>query len=152
MNNIDANFTGKIIDSLFVARKAIESMPPLPKNMKSSHMRTLDTIYKNYNENGSVRVTDVSKAMGITKPSITKLINELVDLGAVKKSVSDNDKRVVLVELTSFGDECVKRYVLKYHAKLAETFSKLDKGKYLSLIETIDFIYQAMKEVSEEDI
>lgn len=152
MDYADTTFVTKIIDSLTVAKKALECMPPLPKHMKPSHIRVLDTIYKNYNESKFIKVTDVSMAMGITKPSITKLINELVNLGAIKKSISDTDKRVILLELTSFGKKCVQKYVLNYHAKLAQSFSKLDKEKYISLIKTIDFIYQSMKEISEEDL
>lgn len=152
MSNNDVNFVCEIIDSLFVAKKATELMPQLPKNMKSSHIRVMDTIYKNYSENESVKVSDVSKSLNITKPSITRLINELVELNAVKKSVSQTDKRVVLVELTPFGKECVEEYVLSYHSKLAKHFFKLDEEKYLSLIETIEFIYQSMKEVTKEEL
>ncbi|MDS0526010.1 MarR family transcriptional regulator [Clostridium sp. SHJSY1] len=151
MNYNDINFVGKIVNSLLAAKKAIEFMPELPNQMKTSHIRVLHTIYKNRNENQFVRVSDVSISMGITKPSVTKLINELVKLGAVKKSVSDTDKRVILVELTLFGEECVQEYVLNYHTKLAKYFSKLDEKKYISMIETIDFIYQSMEEVSKEE-
>ena len=139
-----------ILEALWLAKKAIECMPQLPKDMKPSHIRVLDVIYRKYNQNGSVRVTDVSTAMQITKPSITKLINELVDIGTVKKTMADDDKRIVLVELSAFGKECVQKYVLDYHAKLAECFSEIDQEKYLSMIETVDFIYQSMKEVSEK--
>ncbi|AIF50764.1 MarR family winged helix-turn-helix transcriptional regulator [Pelosinus sp. UFO1] len=139
-----------ILEALWLAKKAIECMPELPKDMKPSHIRVLNVIYKKYNQNGSVRVTDVSTAMQITKPSITKLINELVDIGTVKKTIADDDKRIVLVELSPFGKECVQKYVLDYHAKLAEYFSEIDQEKYLSMIETVEFIYQSMKEVSEK--
>ena len=55
----------KIVDNLFVAKKATEFMPALPKNMKSSHIRVLDAIYKNHNEREAVRVSDVSCIMGL---------------------------------------------------------------------------------------
>jgi len=139
-----------ILEALWLSEKKLEGMPRQPKEMKPSHIRVLDVIYKKYNQNGSVRVTDVSMAMQITKPSITKLINELVDIGTVKKTMADDDKRIVLVEPTSFGKECVQKYVLDYHAKLADYFSEFDQGKYLSMIETVEFIYQSMKEVSEK--
>jgi DNA-binding MarR family transcriptional regulator len=139
-----------ILETLWLAKRAIECMPELPKEMKPSHIRVLDVIYKKYNQTGSVRVTDVSTAMQITKPSITKLINELVEIGTVKKTIADDDKRIVLVELSLFGKECVQKYVLDYHAKLAEYFSEIDQEKYLSMIETIEFIYQSMREVSEK--
>lgn len=139
-----------ILEALWLAKKALECMPRLPKDMKSSHIRVLDVIYRKHNLQGSVRVTDVSAAMQITKPSITKLINELVDMEAVKKTVSDEDKRIVFVELSPFGKECVQKYVLDYHAKLAEAFSQMDQEKYVSMIETVEFIYQSLKEAAEK--
>ncbi|TWH45136.1 MarR family winged helix-turn-helix transcriptional regulator [Sporomusa sp. KB1] len=138
-----------ILEALWLAKKALECMPQLPKNMKPSHIRVLHVIYKKYSENGSVRVSDVSTAMQITKPSITKLINELVDIGTVKKTVAANDKRIVQVELSPLGRECVQKYVLDYHAKLADYFSELDQEKYFSMIETIEFVYQSMKTIAK---
>lgn len=140
-----------ILEALWLAKKALECMPELPKDMKPSHIRVLDVIYKKYHQNGSVRVTDVSTAMQITKPSITKLINELVEIEMVRKTIADDDKRIVLVEPTTLGKECVQKYVLDYHAKLAEYFSEMEQGKYLSMIETVEFIYQSMKEVSRKN-
>lgn len=151
MSHDDLSVVGQTLEALFIAGRAIKFMPELPKHMKPSHIRVLDIIYKIQSESGTVRVTDVSTAMQITKPSITRLIQELVDLGAVKKSESVTDKRVVLVELSSFGEECVRKYILNYHGKLAKSFSELDREKYLSMIETINFVYQAMKDVSEEN-
>jgi len=145
------NMVIPILEALWLAKKATEFMPELPKDMKPSHIRVLDVIYKKYTQSESVRVTDVSNAMQITKPSITKLINELVDLGTVKKTIADADKRIVLVELSPYGKECVQKYVLNYHAKLAEFFSKLDQEKYLSMIATVEFIYQSMKEISKKN-
>ncbi|SDN10900.1 DNA-binding transcriptional regulator, MarR family [Dendrosporobacter quercicolus] len=140
-----------ILEALWLAKKATECMPELPAGMKPSHIRVLDVIHKQHRQNGYVRITDISTAMHITKPSITKLINELVDLGTVKKTTAAADKRIVLVELSPFGRQCVQTYVLNYHAKLAKSFSKLDREKYLSMIETVEFIYQSMKEVSKNN-
>jgi len=140
-----------VLEALSLGKRALEFMPELPKGMKPSHIRVLNVIYKKNNQNGSVRITDVSNAMQITKPSITKLINELVDLGAVKKTIASTDRRIVLVELSVFGKQCVEKYVLKYHAQLAAYFSKVDQEKYVSMIETVEFIYQSMKEVSKNN-
>ena len=150
MLDMDVTIVVKAIEALFIGKRATELLPELPKSMKPNHIRVLDIIYKKYNQYGTIRVTDVATSMQITLPSVTKLINELVDLGTVKKLVCPNDKRVVLVELLPFGKECVQKYVLDYHWKLAEAFSKLDTEKYLSMIETIEFIYRAMKDVSKE--
>ncbi len=137
-----------ILESLWLAKKATELLPELPSNMKASHIRVLHTIHQQLAQNGSVRVSDVSSALQITKPSITKLINELAELAMLKKVTDAADKRIVLLELTPPGQDCVQQYVLDYHAKLATLFSRLEREKYLSLIDTVAFIHQSMQEVS----
>jgi Transcriptional regulators len=140
-----------ILEALWLAKKATECMPELPAGLKPSHIRVLDAIYRQRQRTGCVRVMDVSTAMHITKPSITKLLNELVELAAVRKSMADADKRIVLVELTAFGEQCVQSYVVEYHAMLAQYFAKLAPDKYRTMIEAIEYIYQSMKEVSQKN-
>lgn len=45
----------------------------------------------------------LAKTLGITKPSVTDLINNLIELGYVQKNQSSDDKRVFYIELTEKG-------------------------------------------------
>ena len=54
----------------------------------------IDAIHSLSRE-GGVRVSAVSARLGITRPSVTPLIGELEQLGAVEKQADTNDKRVV---------------------------------------------------------
>lgn len=148
----DYGMVAPILDALWLAKKALELMPELPRNMKPSHIRVLNVICKIYQQNGSVCVSDISTALKITKPSVTKLINELVVLQTITKTTDGADRRIVLLEPTAVGLECVRRYVVNYHARLAEYFSQLDPEKYRTTIETVEFIHHSMKEVSKENV
>lgn len=64
-------------------------------------------------------MSDVSKTLQVTKPSITKLINELEQLGVVQKNPDAQDKRVIWLQLTDLGLSYHNFYVQQYHNWLA---------------------------------
>ena len=87
------------------AKTIVERQPRLPRGMKPGHVRVLDTIHQLSREQGQVRAGDVGRTMGITRPSITRLTHELVEMGCVEQKQLEEDRRVILVELTAKGEK-----------------------------------------------
>lgn len=56
-----------------------------------------------------VKVSEISKALRVTPPSITQLLNKLEKDGLVARRMDENDRRVVLVRLTSKGEEIAQK-------------------------------------------
>lgn len=52
---------------------------------------------------GALRVTDVADAWRVSVPSVSRLLDALVDDGLVRRSGDVHDRRVVRVELTDTG-------------------------------------------------
>lgn len=105
----------ELLDACFTAKRITETMMDLPHGMKPRHIHVIDAIY-GLGKNGSpVRVSDVSKKLNITTPSVTKLINDLLDMGVVTKSEDSGDKRFTLLGLTEKGLQYEKKYVTDYH-------------------------------------
>ena len=50
-----------------------------------------------------LRMTDVSRAMAISKPAATQMVNHLVKSGLVERTHSKSDRRVVYIQATSEG-------------------------------------------------
>lgn len=84
------------------AKRITELLPKLPKGMTPRHIGVIDAIH-GLSREGDVCVSAVSARLGITRPSVTRLIGELEQLGAVGKQADTNDKRVVWVSLTALG-------------------------------------------------
>ena len=79
-------------------------MPALPKGMKPRYVHVIDAVWHinepNGQDTGTARVGDVSAFLGVTTPSITKLVGEMADLGLVVKHADAADRRAVTLTLT----------------------------------------------------
>lgn len=56
-------------------------------------------------------VRGLSVSLSIPKPSITRIINDLSDLGFVRRSVDRKDRRSVLIEILKPGNQYLEKYV-----------------------------------------
>lgn len=146
MNN---NLAGEVLDALFMAKRTLGHMPPLQQGIKPAHIRVLHAFIKQPSGN-DVRVSDISESLQLTKPSVTKLIQELVDLKAISKQSSPDDKRVIFLKLLPYGRELVEKYVIAYHAALKKELLKLPESDYQNLQTTIRHIYQSMLKVEKQ--
>ena len=107
---MDAFAARKIIDVFEKAEKIAQSRPPLPKEILPSYLKILDKIYQ-LSLKGKVRVSDVSKALHQTTPSITRALCAMETLGWIGKEVSSEDKRVIYVVLKEKGEEVYHYYI-----------------------------------------
>lgn len=109
----------ELVGACYEAKRVVELMPGLPKGMRPGHIHVIDIIHQLQERGGPVRVSDVADAMHVTNPGVTRLVNELVELGAVEKTQSSEDRRVFTVSLTDLGREYQRDYLERYHRELA---------------------------------
>lgn len=133
-----------LLDTCFLAKHIVETMPELPKGMKPRHIHVMDAIQEIEKVQGECRVSDVSGQLNITTPSVTKLIQELEKLGMVMKRPDDRDKRVTLLHLTDEGMQCVRRHVLEFHAQWVEGLDDVTDEQVQEVIEIIEKLQAAM--------
>lgn len=138
--------------SLDLAQKAYNLLPPLPPNIKPVHLRILHAMYRIRVDASGTRISDINTALDFLLPNTTKFINELVQLGAVEKLPSKTDKRVVLVRVTSLGQQYIDRYIIKYHAQLQAAFSAIGESNCMVMIETISKIYQSIQKIYQQPL
>lgn len=147
MEKSNEKLATNILGALECAKEALALLPQLPLNLKPVYFRILDAIYKIDNNNGCLRVTDISKASGFLLPNTTKFINEMVELNILKKVTSASDKRVVYVQTTDLGKQYIQEYVRPFVEGLEDEFAKIDEANCLIMIKTLHEVYQAMKTV-----
>lgn len=148
---MDIPMTKKLFDACFQAKRIIEMMPELPEKMKPRHIHVIDAIYENTREKGVTRVSDVSKRLNITTPSVTKLINELEERKAVVKLSVPDDKRITLLELTEKGESYYLKYVEEYHKHLAFLMKDFKDEECEIAIKIIENIYQIMRKERDKN-
>ena len=82
---MDTEHLKKLLDTCFLAKKVIETLPELPKGMKPRHIHVLEAIYEITCKQESCTVSNIRDRMQITMPSISKLIQELEALHLIEK-------------------------------------------------------------------
>lgn len=106
------------IDACMTARRIVETMPKLPKGLKPRHIHVIDIIQQANTDKGRAQVSDISRQLQVTMPSVTRLVNELEQLGVVAKRPDAEDGRGVLLSLTELGQSYYQTYVTEYYADL----------------------------------
>lgn len=131
------------------AKGIFEKQPQLPRGMKSGHVRVVDTIHQLAEQKNQVRTGDVGRAMGITQPSITRLIHELVEMGYAELHQLPEDRRVYTVALTPAGEAIYERYVRQFHQWLNKELDGLKLADVEVAIRVIHQVAQVMDHVEE---
>ncbi|MGM9926572.1 MAG: MarR family winged helix-turn-helix transcriptional regulator [Bacillus sp. (in: firmicutes)] len=79
-------------------RKAIDGYKP-------SEVRLLICIGEQSGSvNSGLKVSEISKTLKVTTPSVTQLLNKLEKEGLVERRMDEKDRRVVFVRLTAKGE------------------------------------------------
>jgi DNA-binding MarR family transcriptional regulator len=89
----------------------------MPRDLSLTSLSALSTLRRT----GPRRVSDLALAEGITQPSVTTLVTALERAGFVERRSAPDDKRVVLVALTTAGAD----YLRTRRRTRAETFAQL---------------------------
>lgn len=89
-----------------------ELLPALPKGVTSSYIQYLDAIEQLEREGVRVKVSDISDALHLPRPGVTRTVGEMEDKGYLQKSASAEDGRVTYLTITEQG------------RKLSQTFNE----------------------------
>ena len=125
-----------ILDAFEGLRMLHSRMPALPKGITSRHLRVIDQIER-LGRKGPVRVSDVSDVLHVTRPGITKVVNELTEQKYVIKDSDPEDSRLVLLSLTDDGRDIYETYVRGYQSKLAECWGKVPDKDIRTMLSTM---------------
>lgn len=134
-----------LMDSLIVAKNAYEALPPLPEGIKPVYHRVLNMLYRN--KDHEIRVSDLSEALEMQLPNMTKLIKEMIDVGLVQKVRSNQDKRVVFIQMSEDGIQYFKDHVLVYRKQLQKEFEEFEEEDCYTMIKMINAIQKKLHKV-----
>ncbi len=87
---------------------------------------------------GNPNMTELARALQLSKPTVTVAIDKLIEHGCVSKVQSDQDRRTTHLHLSEEGLRLNQTHSFA-HRSIAERFSKkLDKQEIETLIELIN--------------
>jgi DNA-binding MarR family transcriptional regulator len=82
---------------------------------------------------GTARVTQLAQHMNVKPSAITVVTDRLVELEYVKRSHSEEDRRVVMLEMNENGVDIFNEVLAKHNAGMKEAFSIFDDSEISDL-------------------
>jgi len=80
------------------------------------------------------KMKDVAKFLGITPPSATTMIEKLVQEKLLERKKDPNDRRNIILLVTTEGETFIKKTYSQIHAIIEQTFKTLNKKDKKELI------------------
>lgn len=114
-------------------RKPVGGMP-------HGEIMMLKRIRMNSSDAEGITISALSELMEITKPAVSQIINALEDKGYVERVTRKNDRRLVYVRLTEYGEECLNREFRLMMEKMNRVFAQMgekDTEELLRLMEKL---------------
>jgi Transcriptional regulators len=138
----------QLLDSFHLAKKVLQTLPPLPDGVVPRHVHVLDSIKQLAAEKDTVYVSDVSAVMNSTTPSVTKLLAELESHGYVLKQSVPGDKRYVAISLSAKGQEFHAVYVECYHRMIAKAMHDITDDDCRTAIRVVNAMHERIQTVT----
>jgi DNA-binding MarR family transcriptional regulator len=90
-------------------------------------LTTVSTLHA-LDRDGPRRLTDLACGEGLTQPGMTQLVSRLERDGLARRCTDPSDGRVVLVQITTAGQELLRRRRIERAEQLAGLVDGLDAG------------------------
>lgn len=101
-------------------------------------------------EKKDIRLSDISDAMNLPRPGVTRTVKEMEAKGYLQKLTSPDDGRVTYISITEKGERLSRKYDQDYFSSLAPYLSEISEEEADSMIRTIGKFYQIMCDRRED--
>ena len=137
-----------IFYACYLAKRSRDLLPPLPKGVTPSYIHYLDVIESFGQQGVSVKVSDISDALDIPRPGVTRTVKEMQAKGYLRKQTSESDGRVTYITVTEDGKKLSKIYNTQYFNRLLPLLEDISDEDAECTIRTIEKLYKVMSERS----
>ncbi len=136
----------KMMDACYLAKRARDMLPVLPQGVAPSYIHYLDIIEMLEERGVRVKVSDISDALGLPRPGVTRTVKEMEQKGYLKKTASEEDGRVTYISATETGKALSEKYNKAYFGALLPYLSDISEEDADCTIQTIEKFYHVMSE------
>ena len=135
-----------MFDACYQAKRIRDLIPALPKGVTPSYIHYLDTIESLEQRGERVKVSDISDALQIPRPGVTRTVKEMEAKGYLCKRTSPDDGRITYISITQAGKELSQKYNEQYFNRLAPFLQDISQEDAQCTIQTIERFYRVMSE------
>lgn len=132
-----------------LARAERRKQPSL--GLKKSEVRVLLCIeYLSHEDQCIVNVSQISRKLSVTSPTVTELVKSLSSKGYIERCVGSKDKRIVDIKLTDKGAKTVQKVTVYFESLFSGLINRLGKEQSDTLIELLDQVCLYLDETNIE--
>ncbi len=99
---------------------------------------------------GHLKMNVIAKALHISLPAATGLVNRLVKMKLVKRGYDPKDRRVIFIELTAEGKKITERTKLARRKIIEEMFGGISEAERKAYIEIIRKVKMNLNEKTKQ--
>ena len=135
-----------MFDACYQAKRIRDLLPALPDGVTPSYIHYLDTIETLEQRGIRVKVSDISAALNIPRPGVTRTVKEMEAKGYLSKHTSSDDGRITYISITQAGKQLSEIYNKQYFNRLAPFLDGISEEDVRCTIQTIEQFYKIMAE------
>lgn len=109
-------------------------------NLKPSEIEVLFCIRK-LGQNENITVSEISKLLRVTSPTVTQIVNRLDACGLIKRRINKEDRRSINVSLTDEGEAIAEQAGEKYASSINGLVEFLGDDQSEQLIKLMDKVF-----------
>lgn len=140
MNNI--NLSKRVERMVFlipeVLKRLFRGISEDSINLPPAQTKVLHTI----GHKGQQKMSELSQFLGVEMSTMTVVVDALVKQGYVQRKSDENDRRVVLVDLTAKGKENFKKIKEQMKKNITKLFANLSEANQNKMIDSFEKIYK----------
>ena len=136
----------RMFDACYQAKRIREMLPPLPPGVMPSYIQYLDVIRKLEGQGTGVKVSDISDALNLPRPGVTRTVKEMEKKGYLTKKPSEEDARIMYLFITDEGKKLSAKYNEQVFNALLPDLETISGEDAECTIRTIERFYQVMCE------
>jgi len=85
--------------------------------------------------NDNCKTSDLSKALNVTLPNITAMIDRLIKEGFVARAADKLDRRIVRIKLSKKGQKLIANHTKHRRVKLSTMLEKMNAGEIKAMFD-----------------
>lgn len=136
----------RLLDACYLAKRARDMLPDLPEGVTPSYIHVLDTIQNMQARGIQAKASDISDALNLPRPAVTRTVKEMESKGYLKKEPCPEDGRVTYLFLTDAGWALSQKYNTEYFRELQPYLDSISRQDAECTIQTLEKFHAIMCE------
>ena len=136
----------QMMDACYQAKRVRDLLPALPDGVLPSFIQYLDAIQTLEQQGIQVKVSDLSDALSLPRPGVTRTVKEMEAKGYLKKTASAEDGRVTYLSITEAGAQLSQTYDKQFFDALVPCLQGVPEADVETTIRTIEAFHQVFCE------